>query len=429
MAEIIPFRAWRYNEERVADVYRKFSPLFDVVNSTQLAELYEIPNNSIHISVPRSTEDAIAKWQEWRAQGIVAQDPLPGIYVYYQRFKRAGKSAEGVRKGFIVMARLNPDDIILHEEILPHSVNDRIALLEATRINIAPTHGLYQDPTFALERVMDAYMEDPLHAYMDYQGVTNELAIIQRPDDIALFLAALADKKIYLADGHHRLESSYAYQRKMQRALPHHQGVQAYVAPENDDLGDYHLIYLTNLCSDDLRILPTHRTVTLPTTITDEVLLARLSARFSLAPLAAGEPPIYALPHVAGEAFACDLVTKTGSYRVHLRQGVQPESLLPRDLPLALKRLDYTLLHEVILGDVLKLSHLQQTGGAVLYEKDRDRALAAVQRGEADCAFIMREVSMQTMLEICDSGAKMPPKSTYFYPKVVCGLVFGSLDR
>jgi uncharacterized protein (DUF1015 family) len=415
MAEIIPFRAWRYNEAAVEDIHRKFSPLFDVVDEEQMAELYQIPNNSIHISVPRSLEEAVEKWRVWREGGVVKQDPLPGFYLCYQDFVRNGRAY--TRKGVVAMIRLQPQDIILHEDVLPHSVNDRIALLAATHLNVAPTHGLYHDPDFALEAMMDLYMKDPIHAYIDYQGVTNRFAVVQHPADIALIQRILADRKVYLADGHHRLESSYAWQA---RALGTNSD--SPLLP-TQRMANYHLIYLTNLCGDDLRILPTHRVVPdLPVTDWPTALAPWFDVE--TVALAALDPA--QLP--AGEHFVCGIVTPSGAWRVRLRDGIQPESLINRDLPKALKRLDYTLLHEFILEQIGGISYPDQLGGQVRYEKNMDRAMTAPQTEGAAAAFIMREVSVQTMLDICDSGAKMPPKSTFFSPKVVCGMVYASVE-
>lgn len=416
MAEIIPFRAWRYNEAAVADIHRKFSPLFDVVDAEQMAELYQIPNNSIHISVPRSLEEAVEKWRTWRAEEVVKQDPLPGFYVCYQDFARNGRTY--TRKGVVAMIRLRPQDIVLHEDVLPHSVNDRIALLAATHLNVAPTHGLYHDPDFVLETAMDRYMQDPLHSYVDYQGVTNRFAAVQHPEDIALIQRLLADKRVYLADGHHRLESSYVWQDK---ALSQRTDSPF---PASQRMANYHLIYLTNLCGDDLRILPTHRVVADLPTIDWPAALAPWFEVEAVASPAALDP--VQLP--VGECFACGIVTPAGAWRVRLREGVLPESLISRDLPPALKRLDYTLLHEFVLERIGGISYQDQLSGRVRYEKNPEKALAAPRTEGAAAAFIMREVSIQTMLDICDSGAKMPPKSTFFSPKMVCGMVYASVE-
>lgn len=417
MAEVIPFRAWRYNEAAVEDIHRKFSPLFDVVDAEQTAELYQIPNNSIHISVPRSLHEAVEKWQIWRANGIVKQDPLPGFYICYQDFERDGR--QYTRKGVIGMIRLRPHDIVLHEDVLPHAVNDRTALLAATRLNVAPTHGLFNDPDFLLETMMDHYMEDPLHTYVDYQGVANRFAVVQHPEDIALIQQVLSDKRVYLADGHHRLESSYAWQAQ---ALSMDSDSPFLPAQR---MANYHLMYLTNLCGDDLRILPTHRVVAeMPAIDWPSVLEPWFEV------IAAPSPEALLPSNLpTGERFACGIVTAGGAWLARLREDVRPEALIRRMVPPSLKRLDYTLLHDLLLEQLGGISYADQLNGRVRYEKSAHKAIAAPFSEGAAAAFVMREVSVETMLAICDDGCKMPPKSTFFYPKVVCGLVFGEIEN
>ncbi|HHG84032.1 MAG TPA: DUF1015 family protein, partial [Bacteroidetes bacterium] len=260
MAHIRPFRAWRYNPEKITDINRKFSPLFDVVSPEQLEKLYATPNNSIHLSVPRSDEEALGKLSEWKEKGIILQDALPAIYIYYQEFSVFGDSKRYVRKGFVSMIQVDDDsgekdsDIVLHEDTISSSVAERCRHLEKTLLNTAPTHGLYEDPEFELEKVMDRYMRDPLYEYVDYQGVINKLAIVQDRNDIEVFQSLLRTQKVYLADGHHRLASSVAVRRKAREATRN-------LPP--DSFLNYHLMYLTNLFADDLRILPIHRVLTL----------------------------------------------------------------------------------------------------------------------------------------------------------------------
>lgn len=413
MAEILPFRAWRYNAHSVPDIKKTLSPLFDVVNAEQLAELYREPLNSIHVSVPQSLDGAVGKWLQWQQAEVVRQDPLPAIYAYYQQFHLWGQPHTYTRKGFVAMVNLNPQDIILHEEVMSHAVNDRIALLEATKVNIAPTHGLYRDADFQLEALMDAYMDDPLYEYTDYQGVVNKLTPIQHPLLIEAFREVLSKQPIYLADGHHRLESSYRYQAK-------HRTDAAF------SWANYHLMYLTNLCSDDLRILPTHRVVQGVEEV--HTLPEKLATYFDIEDVTHLPLPLYDALDAQDQRFMCGMIIGYKKYTLRLKAGVEPDTLVKQPMPDVLKALDYTLLHTLVFDEILGIAYTQQANHpSIRYEKDYDRAALAAHSQPETATFIMRGVSMETMLSICDSGVKMPPKSTYFYPKVICGLIFGSV--
>lgn len=420
MAEIRPFRAWRYNEEVIQDINLKFSPLFDVVSPEQLEQLYKIPNNSIHLSVPKSHEEALEKLREWKENNVIRQDPLPGIYIYYQKFSLYGEEQTYTRKGFVTMIRVAPeasgDDIVLHEDTITHSVEDRTSLLEKTKLNVAPTHGLYDDPEKQLEALMDEYMEHPLYSYIDYQGVINQLAIVQDRRDIQRFLDVMGDKKVYLADGHHRLASSRELLRMQQDQI----------GP--DSMVNFHLMYLTNLRSDDLRILPIHRILHLPKEPWNEgALLEPFREYFNITNITLSRQPIY--EELAGKKRAFGLVWGSSYFLLELKPEIDLLKEIELNLPEPVKTLDYTILHYFIFDRIFGMKYNEQHGRAEIeYIKDYSSVIKRAARNRKKIGFIMPNLSMEKMMEVCNSGALMPQKSTYFYPKVVSGLVFSSID-
>ena len=425
MAVIRPFRAWRYNEEVIRDIQRKFSPLFDVVNEEQLKQLYETPNNSIHLAVPTSIEDSLAKQNEWKENKIIRQDPLPGIYIYYQEFSLFGQNRKFVRKGFISMARISPDDetpesdIILHEGTITASVNERTKLLEKTLLNVAPTHGLYEDPEFELEALMDEYMEHPIYEHIDYQGVINKLAIVQDKKDIERFIQLMKQKKIYLADGHHRLASSITLRDKLKA-----EGSELV----EDSMVNYHLIYLTNLCSDDLQILPIYRILRIPgRKFSSEVMLSRLDWYFDITEVTQHRRPVY--EQVKERKHTFGMVLGARQFLLELKVRIDPTKKILLDLPDEVKKLDYTVLHYFVFDQILGIPyHEQPKSDYIEYQKEYSTALKRAIKNEDTLSFITPGLSMDDMMSVCKTGAKMPQKSTYFYPKVVCGLLFASID-
>ena len=220
MAEIKPFRAWRYNRNLSSSIETLMSPLFDVVSEKQRLTLYKNPLNSIHLSVPLDPEPAqraAETLKQWKESRILVQDVLPGIYVYYQYFTLPGSVKEYCRKGFITHIRAYDWEervILRHENTIPKAVNDRTELLEKTMLHASATHGLYTDPTRELETYMDDAITHPIYITEDYQGVRDVLAVIQDAHVIKKFIDSLAEKNIILADGHHRYESSLALKHK-----------------------------------------------------------------------------------------------------------------------------------------------------------------------------------------------------------------------
>jgi uncharacterized protein (DUF1015 family) len=432
LAEIQPVRGWRYNPALSAEIDEVVSPLFDVVTGRQREALYQQPLNSIHLSVPRPEAGlapaaaAARRLAEWQASGVLRQDELPGIYVYYQYFRLPGEAREYCRKGFMCHIRAYGWDenvVLRHENTLPAAVNDRAELLAELQFQTSATHGLYRDAEFALEKLMDEAIQDPLcQTEEDYQGARDVLAVVQDVAAIRQFQAVLASRQVILADGHHRYEGSLAYRQA--RELAAGPGGSTGREPWN-----YHLMYLTNAASDDLRILPTHRLLlALPGALaqaTDAELLASLAPYFTVLPQAeaADLPDI-----IAGKRWAFGLYLPGGAaYKLRLRPEVHAQ--LAGDAPAAVKDLDLAVLHYFAFEKALGLGGpvAQRAGLALAYVRGLAECLQRVDRGEARAAFLTNEVTMAQVEAVCQAGAVMPAKSTFFYPKTLGGLLFASL--
>lgn len=420
MAEIRPLQAWRYNKSLSADIGELTSPLFDVVSEKQRQNLYKNPNNSIHINLPQPplpAERAAIQLEQWKTNGIIRQDNLPAIYVYYQYFRLAGSAKEMCRKGFICNIRLyhwEENIIQRHENTIPGSVNDRLEMLEKTELNVSPTHGLYTDPGHTLERYMDEAIQDPLLETEDYQGVRDVMAVIQDAKVIDLFIETIRGKRIILADGHHRYEGSLAFMHQQKRSNPHHTGNEGY---------NFHLMYLTNTESDDLKILPTHRLIMGLRDFDEKRLMQKLEKDFIIKPV---DDADVLNEIIAGKKWAFGLVFKDNAYKVRLK----PERIeaLNWPFPPEVREIDLTVMHYFIIQKGLGIrGRDQRRTQNVSFDRSFTDCLQKVAKGEAQLAIITNEVSIDEVKKVCTSGHTMPQKSTYFYPKVICGFLFGSI--
>lgn len=421
MAEIKPLRAWRYNEKLSGRIDELTSPLFDVVSERQLRTLYQNPLNSIHLSVPmggtQAAGNAAATLSSWKDNGIIEQDALPAIYVYYQHFKVTGSAKSYCRKGFVCNIRVYDweDKVILrHENTIPKSVNDRIELLEQTQLNVSPTHGLYTDPTLSLEKAMDEAMTNPILETEDYQGVRDVLAVIHDHKVIAKFLEVISDKQIILADGHHRYEGSLIHKKKSIASNPAHNGDEGY---------NFHMMYLTNTVSGDFLILPTHRLISNLPDFSEEAVVERLQKDFIVSRV---EDADTLNEVIAGKRWTFGVLFPDGAYKITLR----PESFntMTWHFPDEVKQLDLTVMHYFIIEKVLSIPGKdQRKSERVSFDRSFSDCLARVIRKEAQMAIITQEVTMEEIIAVCRSGATMPQKSTYFYPKVICGFMFSSI--
>jgi uncharacterized protein (DUF1015 family) len=420
VAEIKPIRAWRYNPELTKDIESLTSPLFDVVSEKQRKKLYQNPFNSIHLSVPRGTaEEANNLLNRWKAEGVVIQDNLPAIYVYYQYFKLAGSPREYCRKGFVCHIRTYDWDegvILRHENTIPKAVNDRVELLEKTQLHASATHGLYTDDQHQLEKLMDEAIQTPIYETEDYQGVRDVLAVIHDASVIHTFMKVMAEKKIILADGHHRYEGSLLLKHKMQHTNPNHTGNEGY---------NFHLMYLTNTESDDLRILPTHRLINRLKNLDEHTILKKLEDDFIIKPI---EDADTLNEIILGKPWAFGLMFPESNYKVRLK----PEALsrMPWPFPDEVKRLDLTVMHYFIIEKALGIAGKDQRQSEhIRFDRSFSDCLQKVLKGEAQLAIITNEVSIEDVKKVCASGATMPQKSTYFYPKVICGFLFSSIKE
>jgi len=415
MADIYPLHAWRYNTAQFNNLNKLCSPLFDVITPAQRKQLYEIsPYNAIHISVPRTTPQALqATIQEWKRDNIILRDVLPSIYAYYQYFSLQGKIH--IRKGFIANLKLEDSRKIVlpHENTLRNSVTERTEVLSYTQMNVSPTHGLYSDPNNTLESLLDKYMQYPVYRYVDYQGVEDRMAVIQDAKDIAVIMQHLKDKVIYLADGHHRYESSMQYYQEQKRNNPNFTGTEGY---------NYHLMYFTALESEGIKILPTHRLVK---NIDVAALLQKMESYFTLQEV---DGSILLSSKIKGQKYCFGVVTQSKNYIAQLKTSIH--EIIPQNLDLSVKTLDYTLLHYGVFENLLGVNtEAQRTWQDLSFLRDEKVVQNKVKQGEADIAFIMNTVTTEQMKQVCESGQIMPMKSTYFYPKVICGFVFGSIEE
>jgi len=422
MAEIKPIRAWRYNDSLAKDIDTLTSPLFDVVSDKQRKSLYQNPLNSIHLSVPEGPDAstrAAHLLKQWKKEGVFVQDKLPAIYVYYQYFKLSGSSKEYCRKGFISHIRTydwSENVVLRHENTIPKSVNDRIELLEKTELHVSPTHGLYTDDSFTLEKYMDEAILSPVYECEDYQGVRDVLGVIHDAYTIQKFIDFIKDKTIILADGHHRYEGSLFYKKKKTEQNPVHTGKEGY---------NFHLMYFTNTEAGDLRILPTHRVIKGISDFDEDQIIEKLKVDFEVKEI---EDADTLNEIIVGKKWAFGILLKDKTLKVKLK----PESLskMKWHFPDEVKELDLTVLHYFIIEKILGIQGKDQRQSEnIAFDRSFSDCLTKVIGGDAQMAIITQDISIEEVKKVCHSGYTMPQKSTYFYPKVICGFLFSSIKE
>jgi uncharacterized protein (DUF1015 family) len=411
MADLQPLRTLRYEPASVGSLADVIAPPYDVIDSALRAELAaRSPYNVVHVDLPRSYDEAAATLRDWRSGGVLVQEDEPAVWVLRQDYK-APDGASRTRTGFFARVRVDeygPGRIRPHERTHPGPKEDRLRLTRATRTNLSPVFALFPDSDGIAERAT-------AHITAAEPFATVEGDTLWRSSDedlIAELQMALANAELLIADGHHRYETARVY------------------ADEVGGEGDhrYVLMLLCALSDPGLLVFPTHRLLTGLKDNSEKQIAIRdvLRGNFEIEEL--GDTSQLE-PRVGDGRVAFGYMDSffKRPFRVTLKdQAIADQAL--SGLPEPYRRLDTAVLEALVLRGALKMSeddisHLR----GLHYSKDLDDAIEAVESGRADAGFFMRPTPVDQVREVAATGESMPPKSTYFYPKVPTGLIFNPL--
>ena len=441
MASIYPFRAWRYNpsavrlDDVVTQPYDKISP------AMQQAYYQRSPYNLVRIilGLPELFDAergesvysrAARDFSAWKQKGILVQEKDPCIFAYSQRFKMPGTDEVKERRGFIALSKLHDyaeQVVFRHEQTLSKPKSDRLNLLKATHAHFGQIFMLYSDPAGSVEKIL---YEDggPADAEItDEYGVLHRLWRVNDPAAIRLLTSTMADKKLIIADGHHRYETALNYSREHTPASPVRAEHDAHELPHPAFPESAVMMTFVNMDSDGLVILPTHRVVHSLGGFDPAAFASAADKFFAVEPLPASDAASYinALSRQLGTAFVA--VTRSGAFLMRSKPDASAVALA--DLPENQRQLDLSHLHTIILDRLLGLDAekvREQTN--IRYLRDAGEAVEQVRRGEADVAFLTNPVTMEQLREVAFAGSVMPQKSTDFFPKLLSGLAIYALE-
>lgn len=442
MARIFPFRAWRYNLGKVQlqDVatqpYDKISP------AMQQAYYERSPYNLVRIilGLPElfDTERgesvysrAAASFNQWRKDGVLIQEKDPCVFAYSQRFTVPGTSILKERRGFIALGALHQyaDKVVFrHEQTLSKPKGDRLNLLKATRAHFGQIFMLYSDPAGSIDQLLFDASTAADGELTDEYGVLHRIWRVNEPAIINQLITQMADRKLIIADGHHRYETALNYSME-------HAPVNASTNSERSAYGLPQpawpeaavMMTFVNMDSEGLVILPTHRVVHSLAGFDTAGFLTAAAPFFDISPLANADAATYMeqLSKEKGTAFIA--VTR---HAAHLLRSKQTEihDLLAA-LPARQRNLDLTHLHSILLDRILGLDAervREQTN--IRYLRDAAEAVDQPRRNQADITFLTNPVTMEQLREVAFAGEVMPQKSTDFFPKLLSGLAIYALD-
>lgn len=445
MAQVFPFRAFRYNPAR-APFERVLTQPYDKISPAMQEKYYAAdPHNLIAVEKGRTNPSdtpqnsvytrAAASLEDWIRNGIVQQDPAPSFYAYSQEYTVPGTNERRTRRGFIGAGQLEDYSVgvvFRHEQTLSGPKADRLELLRHTQTHTGQLFMLYSDPQRRVEEILaEAETSAPATELRDEYGVTHRLWIISRPERVAAIQKAMHDQKLVIADGHHRYETALAYRNECRAR-----------AGKTDPEAPFERVMMTfiNTHGEGLTILPGHRVAS---HIHD---FSWPTVRRHLEPWFAAEEFPFSSDAQKAEArkkFLACLVnssakraigvypadaTKCAFYVLTLREGVNLAQLLPNVSPLQ-RELDVVLLHEGVLEPALGITPQAVTAEAHLtYEREAAAALDAVDSGHAQISFLLNPCGVDQVMKIATAGEVMPQKSTDFYPKLLSGITMYRLE-
>lgn len=424
MAEIRPFAAIRYADD--ADLAAVTCPPYDVLSPAERRALIErSPHATARLILPEGEgavkyRAAADLWTTWLREGVLRQDATPGLYVTRTEFTEPGTT--GIRRqrlGLICLLRLYEyadRQVLPHERTLSQPKEDRMNLLRATRANFESILLLAEDPDGGLHAALDtATQAAPLADFAGDDDQRHALWKIEDPDAVARLTAFIAPRPVYIADGHHRYETSVAFAR-------------AAGALGTDRSEAFLLATLSSFADPGLVLLPTHRLVrgTPPDRLTS--LFRRLEEFFEVREESLDD--IESRLRIAIENQpAFGLVMPSGTaYQVTARDPAPLEAALPADLDPSLRRLDVTLLQHLVLDRVFGIPAGEvATTDRLAYTRDAQEAARRVHAGEFDAALLLGRPPVEAVRDVSLADQVMPQKSTFFYPKLLSGLVMRGL--
>ncbi|MCM1329655.1 MAG: DUF1015 domain-containing protein [Ruminococcus sp.] len=419
MAEIKAFKGMRYTKA-AGKLGSLVCPPYDIISEGERERyIKENPYNIIRLELPKGGEERYKEagdtLKDWLNKGILARDSEDSIYVYEMVF-----SANGLRhrlKGFVTLVKLTDfsEGIVLpHEETLSKAKEDRFNLMSETFSNFSQIYSLYMDGDGAVYSLVDGCSKGmPDMEVKDPDGTVHKMWKVSDGEVVKKIVNLFEDKKLYIADGHHRYETALNFHKKQGTAE-----------------SGYAAMMLVNMENDGLVVFPTHRIVKNLENFNAEKVIEDCKPYFDIAE-APGEERMQAALNTfydeGKKAFA--MYTGYGKcYVMTLKDETAVKKLLPEKSE-AYCGLDVTALHSLVLEKILGIDRENMANQKNLaYTRSREEALTAVDMEEADCSFILNPTKVSEIRDVAAAGEKMPQKSTYFYPKLITGLVMNKFS-
>lgn len=425
MAKIEPFRALVYNQAEIKNLSSVVCPPYDIISPAQQQYYHQIhPYNFIHIllgkDIPGEDKYRRAKgiFKEWQKKKILILDKAPAIYFYSQQYNLKGEKK--TRLGFIANLYLEDKDTTIygHEHTRLEAKEDRLKLLKSVKANLSPIFVIFTDKKRIIQNIHQ-YIQDkkPFIDIVDEDKTSHKLWRLEPPDILEAIKTKMQNENIFIADGHHRYEVACLYRDKMKKrsASP----------PQDEAAFNYILTYFTNMNSGGLTILPIHRLVKLNSEFNMDSFRLKIKDYFDIEEVKDKTRFFFLLQKAGAAEHVLGLYCHKKFWLLRLK-NIKILDRLISDKPPEFRTLDVSILNYIVLKKVLELD--LEDKEIINFNPHADELIEKVDSDAAYIAFFLNPVRVEQIISVALNGQKMPAKSSYFYPKVLSGLVINKHD-
>ncbi len=444
MAKVFPFKGITYNKDKVKKLDKVMAPPYDVISPEYQDELYNAHDyNIIKLTLGKDFPGDTPQSNKYVRASVLLDGLLrhkilvgaekPAIYIYEQIFKLKGKVHR--RLGFIALLRMEDvsrSKIFPHENTFPVPMMDRLELMRSTNSQLEPIFGMYvDDKDQVLKSIQKITTRKPFMSVKDKEGITHKLWVLDKKPALMKVVKSMRDKWVFIADGHHRFEATQRYRDEMRDKT------QKY---GEEEPFNHVMMYFTNIKRKGLLVLPIHRLIRIDNRDFDPYLFTvQVQEYFEVTPMEFGRrteekvkkqlfkemekrgkdgKPCFGL-YLGGNIF----------YMLCLKDYRHIDRLLDENKPKTWRRLDITILHTLIIEKVLGLNKgTDEMAAKIKYTHDEDEAISEVKDGKFQIALLLNPTRVEDVVAIASKYEKMPQKSTFFYPKLLSGLVLNKID-
>lgn len=410
MAHVVPFKGMTFGPERHSEMSSLVCPPYDVLSPRDQDRYYsKNEHNIVRVILGKDSASdaesdnrytrAAGYLRSWLDAGVLSEDKKPSMYIYQQQFMHNGKKYS--RKGFFGLVRLDEKgEVKFHENTYSKPKEDRMKLLKATLTNTEPVFMTYKGYPVTIPET------GPAISFLDDDSCSHSLWRVEDRSEIDDFCSDFEGKPVYIADGHHRFETAFKYARESN------------VDPNGSDPRNFCMAYFVEESDPGLLVLPTHRLLNISA---EDIDLLKNTAKkyFLMVEIDSFDK----ISKAKGKVFGFFTRKENKLYMLKLRDTVGKDRTMKAKGRGDQSEIDTAILHALLLDDVLEKYKGDSSREVLSYSHDDKDALSSVRSGAHSCAFLLNPAAVSQIMQTADAGSRMPQKSTFFYPKVLSGLV------